>query len=99
MLPASTGFLFNDDILNMVASFTVEIISKHRKQGTIAQLNSCMAFFLHDLLSVMDRGFVFSLINRNAELDTFLSKTAGLQLGQSPARMADRVWRETLSNV
>merc|ERR1719206_496775 len=53
---------FNDDILNMVASFTVEIISKHRKQGRITQLNSCMAFFLHDLLSVMDRGFVFSLI-------------------------------------
>lgn len=53
---------FNDDILNMVASFTGEIISKHRKQGRITQLNSCLAFFLHDLLSVMDRGFVFSLI-------------------------------------
>jgi hypothetical protein len=26
------------------------------------QLNACLAFFLHDLLSVMDRGFVFSLI-------------------------------------
>ena len=25
-------------------------------------LNSSLAFFLHDLLSVMDRGFVFSLI-------------------------------------
>ena len=26
------------------------------------QLNACLGFFLHDLLSVMDRGFVFSLI-------------------------------------
>ena len=26
------------------------------------RLNSSLAFFLHDLLSVMDRGFVFSLI-------------------------------------
>ena len=28
----------------------------------IEQLNACLAFFLHDLLSVMDRGYVFSLI-------------------------------------
>ncbi len=56
---------FNDDILNMVASFTNEIIVKHNK-GTkkekINRLNACLAFFLHDLLSIMDRGFVFSLI-------------------------------------
>lgn len=28
----------------------------------VENLNSSLAFFLHDLLSVMDRGFVFSLI-------------------------------------
>jgi hypothetical protein len=28
----------------------------------VERLNSSLAFFLHDLLSVMDRGFVFSLI-------------------------------------
>ena len=28
----------------------------------IERLNSSLAFFLHDLLSVMDRGYVFSLI-------------------------------------
>jgi hypothetical protein len=28
----------------------------------VEKLNSSLAFFLHDLLSVMDRGFVFSLI-------------------------------------
>jgi hypothetical protein len=54
---------FNDDILNMVASLTGEIISKHAKQpAKIVQLNACLGFFLHDLLSVMDRGYVFNLI-------------------------------------
>ena len=56
---------FNDDILNMVASFTNEIITKHNKPGKkdrINRLNACLAFFLHDLLSIMDRGFVFSPI-------------------------------------
>ncbi len=28
----------------------------------VERLNSSLAFFLHDLLSVMDRGFVFSLV-------------------------------------
>ena len=30
----------NDDILSMVASFTVEIISEHGKQGRIIQLTA-----------------------------------------------------------
>ena len=54
---------FNDDILNMVASFTNDIITKfNKKREKITRLNACLAFFLHDLLSIMDRGFVFSLI-------------------------------------
>merc|ERR1719244_1922641 len=54
---------FNDDILNMVASLTSEILSQHTKQKEkMVQLNACLAFFLHDLLSVMDRGYVFTLI-------------------------------------
>ena len=56
---------FNDDIMNMVASFTGEIIAKHHKadfRRKMNRLNACLAFFLHDLLSIMDRGFVFSLI-------------------------------------
>ena len=32
------------------------------KDKKMEQLNACLAFFLHDLLSVMDRGFVYSLI-------------------------------------
>ena len=31
-------------------------------QEKMVQLNACLAFFLHDLLSVMDRGYVFTLI-------------------------------------
>ena len=31
-------------------------------QDKMVQLNACLAFFLHDLLSVMDRGYVFTLI-------------------------------------
>ena len=35
---------------------------------------------------------VTSVHTENEQLDTFLSKTAGLQLGQKPARVADQVW-------
>ena len=41
------------------------ISSLYRRQNDsklVENLNSSLAFFLHDLLSVMDRGFVFSLI-------------------------------------
>ena len=34
---------------------------------------------------------VTSVHTENEQLDTFLSKTAGLQLGQKPARVADQV--------
>ena len=81
---------FNDDILNMVASFMVEIISKHRKQGTIAQLTHAWhSFFMICFLSWI-KSLCFLLSTVNAGLDTFLSKTAGLQLGQKPARVADK---------
>ena len=56
---------FTDDIIDMNSLFTNEIISKHSKPGKkerIRKLNACLAFFLHDLMSIMDRGFVFSLI-------------------------------------
>ena len=56
---------FNDDILNLIAGLTTEIITKQGKASKatkITRLNSCLAFFLHDLMSIMDRGFVFSLI-------------------------------------
>ena len=38
------------------------LVNIFQDKRLINQLNSCLGFFLHDLLSVMDRGFVFSLI-------------------------------------
>merc|ERR550519_1724346 len=55
----------------------------------MTQLNCCLAFFLHDLLSIMDRGFVFSLVKTymkevtlavNANTETPDSNLWGLQL-------------------
>ena len=54
---------FHDDIINLVASITSDIVCRHKNHPEmIEHLNSSLAFFLHDLLSVMDRGYVFSLI-------------------------------------
>ena len=54
---------FNDDILNLVVALTSDIGCRHRNiPDVIEKLNASLAFFLHDLLSVMDRGFVFSLV-------------------------------------
>uniref|UniRef100_A0A673IQ61 Dedicator of cytokinesis protein 7-like n=1 Tax=Sinocyclocheilus rhinocerous TaxID=307959 RepID=A0A673IQ61_9TELE len=44
---------FMDDITALVSTIDLELVER---------LNTSLAFFLNDLLSVMDRGFVFSLI-------------------------------------
>ena len=49
--------------MNLTSSIIHDLV--HRRQNDsklVENLNSSLAFFLHDLLSVMDRGFVFSLI-------------------------------------
>eukprot|EP00095_Tigriopus_kingsejongensis_P000113 snap_masked-scaffold265_size231475-processed-gene-1.10 protein:Tk00113 transcript:snap_masked-scaffold265_size231475-processed-gene-1.10-mRNA-1 annotation:"dedicator of cytokinesis protein 7-like isoform x2" len=54
---------FHSDLVGMVASLTSDIVCLQKKvPEMVEKLNSSLAFFLHDLLSVMDRGFVFSLI-------------------------------------
>ncbi|KAG8222990.1 hypothetical protein J437_LFUL002713 [Ladona fulva] len=54
---------FTDDITTLVTTVTSDIISRYNKDQKLAQsLNSSLAFFMFDLLSVMDRGYVFSLI-------------------------------------
>uniref|UniRef100_A0A8C4WTC3 Dedicator of cytokinesis 6 n=1 Tax=Gopherus evgoodei TaxID=1825980 RepID=A0A8C4WTC3_9SAUR len=45
---------FVDDVAALVGAVSIEIL--------VERLNSSLAFFLNDLLSLMDRGFVFSLI-------------------------------------
>ncbi|XP_045601186.2 dedicator of cytokinesis protein 7 isoform X11 [Procambarus clarkii] len=56
---------FADDIQNLAASITNDIIALHNKDVRdsrfVQNVNSSLAFFLCDLLSVMDRGFVFML--------------------------------------
>uniref|UniRef100_A0A8C1QJ74 Dedicator of cytokinesis 6 n=1 Tax=Cyprinus carpio TaxID=7962 RepID=A0A8C1QJ74_CYPCA len=50
---------FVDDIAALVCAISADIASRYHK---VKELNSSLAFFLNDLLSLMDRGFVFNLI-------------------------------------
>ncbi|XP_068192082.1 dedicator of cytokinesis protein 7 isoform X1 [Antennarius striatus] len=54
---------FVDDIAALVCAISADIASRYQKDVELVErLNSSLAFFLNDLLSVMDRGFVFNLI-------------------------------------
>uniref|UniRef100_A0A8D2AXT2 Dedicator of cytokinesis 7 n=1 Tax=Sciurus vulgaris TaxID=55149 RepID=A0A8D2AXT2_SCIVU len=54
---------FMDDIAALVSTIASDIVSRFQKDAEMVErLNISLAFFLNDLLSVMDRGFVFSLI-------------------------------------
>ncbi|XP_056426441.1 dedicator of cytokinesis protein 6 isoform X5 [Hyla sarda] len=54
---------FVDDISALVCNVCTEITSRYLKDAELAErLNSSLAFFLNDLLSLMDRGFVFGLL-------------------------------------
>ncbi|XP_039591197.1 dedicator of cytokinesis protein 7 isoform X10 [Polypterus senegalus] len=54
---------FMDDITALVSTVAADIVSRFQKDlELVERLNNSLAFFLNDLLSVMDRGFVFSLV-------------------------------------
>lgn len=54
---------FLDDISALVGSVGLEVITRAHKDAELAErLNASLAFFLSDLLSLADRGFVFSLV-------------------------------------
>lgn len=54
---------FVDDIGALVCAMSADIASRHHKDVELVErLNSSLAFFLNDLLSLMDRGFVFNLV-------------------------------------
>uniref|UniRef100_A0A8C5ED45 Dedicator of cytokinesis protein 7-like n=1 Tax=Gouania willdenowi TaxID=441366 RepID=A0A8C5ED45_GOUWI len=54
---------FVDDIAALVCAISADIASRcHKDVELVERLNSSLAFFLNDLLSLMDRGFVFNLI-------------------------------------
>ena len=54
------GAVFNTNT-SQVSSITSDIVCRHKGNPEMFdRLNTSLAFFMHDLLSVMDRGFVFS---------------------------------------
>uniref|UniRef100_H2UHL7 Dedicator of cytokinesis 8 n=1 Tax=Takifugu rubripes TaxID=31033 RepID=H2UHL7_TAKRU len=57
---------FKDDISTIVSVVTAEIgtilVKQHKEVEQAEKVNISLAFFLYDLLSLMDRGFVFQLV-------------------------------------
>ncbi|XP_018610225.1 dedicator of cytokinesis protein 7 isoform X1 [Scleropages formosus] len=54
---------FVDDIAALVCAVSADIASRYHKDVELVErLNCSLAFFLNDLLTLMDRGFVFNLI-------------------------------------
>ncbi|KAJ4920211.1 hypothetical protein JOQ06_014285 [Pogonophryne albipinna] len=54
---------FVDDVAALVCAISADIANRYHKDVELVErLNSSLAFFLNDLLSLMDRGFVFNLI-------------------------------------
>ncbi|XP_048483220.1 dedicator of cytokinesis protein 7 [Plutella xylostella] len=53
---------YTDDVTTLVNNVTAEIIAKYEKNSRLTQsLNNSLAFFLFDLLSIADRGWVLAL--------------------------------------
>ncbi|ESP02458.1 hypothetical protein LOTGIDRAFT_199704 [Lottia gigantea] len=78
---------FIDDIQALVSMLIRDIVDRHIKEPPlIKSLNTSLAFFLHDLLSLMDRGFVYQLISqKNVTFQTLhkmnlLQDSTGLML-------------------
>ncbi|KAL5022031.1 hypothetical protein ScPMuIL_001186 [Solemya velum] len=54
---------FMDDVNSLVGTLIRDIVDRYFKDYALIQsLNTSLSFFIHDLLSFMDRGFVFQLI-------------------------------------
>uniref|UniRef100_A0A4W5LG26 Dedicator of cytokinesis 6 n=1 Tax=Hucho hucho TaxID=62062 RepID=A0A4W5LG26_9TELE len=54
---------FVDDIAALVGAISADVAGRYHKDVELVErLNRSLAFFLNDLLSLMDRGFVFNLI-------------------------------------
>lgn len=60
---------FNDDIATLVEIVTNKVMEYHSTDPRLAQsLNASLSFLIFDLLSIMDRGFVFGLIQKYSKL-------------------------------
>ncbi|XP_012889405.1 PREDICTED: dedicator of cytokinesis protein 6 [Dipodomys ordii] len=74
---------FLDDIVALVGSVGLEIITRVHKDAELAErLNASLAFFLSDLLSLADRTFVFSLVRNH-----YKQVTTRLQSAPNPAAL------------
>ncbi|XP_036315600.1 dedicator of cytokinesis protein 6 isoform X4 [Pipistrellus kuhlii] len=76
---------FLDDIAALVGSVGLEVITRAHKVKDAEQaerLNSSLAFFLSDLLSLVDRGFVFGLVRAH-----YKQVAARLHSAPSPAAL------------
>ncbi|KAM5238041.1 dedicator of cytokinesis protein 6 [Ctenodactylus gundi] len=74
---------FLDDISALVGSAGLEVITRVSKDAELAErLNASLAFFLSDLLSLADRGFVFSLVRNH-----YKQVATRLQSAPSPAAL------------
>ena len=63
--PRKTRFphQYTDDLATLVHLVTTKVVGLHNTDQKMAQsLNISLGFFLFDLMSIMDRGFVFTLI-------------------------------------
>ncbi|XP_025407791.1 dedicator of cytokinesis protein 7 isoform X2 [Sipha flava] len=67
---------FFDDISTLCTSFALDIVSNYEKCSKVNIINCNLAWFIHDLLSLADRGFVFGLINTYVK--TIFSKQQSL---------------------
>lgn len=67
---------FFDDISTLCTSFALDIVSNYEKDPKVNIINCNLGWFLHDLLSLADRGFVFGLINTYVK--TLFSKQQSL---------------------
>lgn len=71
---------FTDDLVSIVQQVAAKVITFHSNGGAntdakqIQTLNASLAFFIFDLLSIMDRGFIFGLINTYYKV--LISKTS-----------------------
>ncbi|XP_041359192.1 dedicator of cytokinesis protein 7-like isoform X2 [Gigantopelta aegis] len=60
---------FIDDVSSLISNLIKDIVERHIKEPPLIKaLNTSLAFFLHDLLSLVDRGLVFSFISQYCEV-------------------------------
>lgn len=68
---------FTDDIQTLVQMIASKIIGYHFSDKNLAfSLNNSLAFFVYDLFSILDRGFVFQLIKNFLKIITTKSSSS-----------------------